>query len=171
MVVRVKIDGMPAKTEQLQIRLSAQEKALLRRRAAAAGQDISAYVLSRALPPASVLFAELMASLGTDDLSYALAGLNDLLSGLAATEFTEAVGSAELTGLSAFAANYAAALVEHAAGQKGVRPPAWTRQVMPLEQPWFAAQLPTLRLHLLRKGLVAFKRRNLFVDASIGARV
>ena len=62
-------------------------------------------------------------------------------------------------------------MVELASQQKGVTPPAWTSEVEPLPEPWFATDLPGLRLHLLRSAPVAFKRRNLFVDASIGDRV
>ena len=40
---------MPARTSQLQIRVSPQQKAMLRQRARAAGLGMSAYVLSRAL--------------------------------------------------------------------------------------------------------------------------
>ena len=54
---------------------------------------------------------------------------------------------------------------------KGVAPPAWTGRVDPLEAPWFATSLKTVRLHLLRSAPVAFRRRNLFVDSSVGARV
>jgi hypothetical protein len=38
-------------------------------------------------------------------------------------------------------------------------------------EPSFATEPPGLRLHLLRSAPVAFMRRNLFVDASIGDRV
>jgi hypothetical protein len=81
------------------------------------------------------------------------------------------VAAAELDDLSPYLQNYLAAMVELASQQKGVAPPAWTRNVEPLEEPHFATELPGLRLHLLRSAPVAFKRRNLFVDASIGDRV
>ncbi len=67
--------------------------------------------------------------------------------------------------------NYVAAMVEQAAHMKRVRPPAWTARVEPLETPWFATSLESLRLHLLRASPVPFKRRNLFVDSAVGARV
>jgi uncharacterized protein (DUF1778 family) len=161
-----------AKSEHLQIRVTAREKALLKRAAAAAGQDVSTYVLARATPPARIRFAELLALLGDDaDHRFALAELNDFLAALAPSELREAVGHADLAALSPFLRNYVAAMVEQASYIKGVPAPAWTRQIPPLDTPWFATPLKNLRLHLLRSAPVPFKRRNIFVDASVGSRV
>jgi len=62
-------------------------------------------------------------------------------------------------------------MVEQAAEQKGLAPPVWTGDVTPLDEPRFATRLRSLRLHLLAASPAAFKRRNIFVDAGIGARV
>ena len=62
-------------------------------------------------------------------------------------------------------------MIEHAAHQKGEAPPAWVHDVEPLERPWFAVPFASLRPYLLRVAPVAFKRRNLFVDATVGDRV
>jgi hypothetical protein len=43
--------------------------------------------------------------------------------------------------------------------------------VKPLERPWFASSLKSLRLHLLTASPPPFRRRNLFVDSTIGDRV
>ncbi len=67
--------------------------------------------------------------------------------------------------------NYVAALVEQAARLKEVAPPDWVRHVVPLGQPHFATPLKSLRMHLLTSAPVRFKRRNIFVDSGIGARV
>jgi uncharacterized protein (DUF1778 family) len=163
---------MASKTHQLQIRVTARQKAKLKRLAAAARQDVSSYVLSRVLPSAQGRFEELLALLGEGaEHRYALAELNGLLCALARDELREAVAHANIAHLSPFLKNYVAAMVDQASSQKGVRPPAWTRRVEPLEAPYFAAPLKSLRLHLLRASPVAFKRRNLFVDAAVGARV
>ena len=164
---------MSAKSEHLQIRVTPRQKAALRRLAAAAGQDVSSYVLSRALPPAERRFAELIGLLGRGDEEprYALAELNDLLTGLGRDELRDAVAHADVARLSPWLANYVAAMVEQACAGKGVAPPGWAGRVAPLETPWFAAPLKSLRLYLLRASAVPFKRRNLFVDSSIGARV
>ncbi len=80
-------------------------------------------------------------------------------------------GGVDLRGLSPYLRNYVAAMVELAAHQRGVAPPVWVRQVPPLEEPHFATSLPGLRLTLLRASPVPFKRRNIFIDSSLGDRV
>jgi uncharacterized protein (DUF1778 family) len=163
---------MASKSQHLQIRVTPREKATVKRLAAAAGQDVSAYVLARALPPASRRFEELLTLLGEgEDHRYVLAELNDLLLALAPAELREGVAHADLARLSPFLQNYVAAMVEQACDQRGVAAPTWTRRIVPLDTPYFAAPLKSLRLHLLRAAPVPFKRRNLFVDAAVGARV
>ena len=163
---------MPPRTEQLQIRVTRQEKARLRRLASAAGLDLSGYVLSRALPPADTRFAELTRAVA-DPASrrFALAAVNDFLVACTPASFSPAVAAPELGALSAYDQNYVAALVEEAAGRNGVAPPDWVADVEPLDAPRFAAPLTSLRLHLLRTSPVPFKRRNIFVDSALGARV
>lgn len=161
-----------AKTVHLQVRLTPEQKADLKDRAQRAGEDMSAYVLSRVLPPLSLRFEELLRRVaGDEERRFALAELNDFLAGLGAGELEEAVGEARLAGLSAYLQNYVAAMVEHVAIRRGVPPPAWVREVPPLDEPHFATDLAGLRLHLLRAAPVAFKRRNIFVDATVGDRV
>ncbi len=63
-------------------------------------------------------------------------------------------------------------MVKLAAHRRDVPPPAWVRDVEPMEtEPRFATPLAGLRLHLLRTAPVPFKRRNIFIDSSIGDRV
>lgn len=162
---------MATKSEQLQIRVTAQQKAALKRQAAAAGLDVSGYVLARALPAPSSRFASLVQALTVPDYRFALAELNDFLAACPPILFEEAVADASLDTLSPFLANYVAAMVEVAAAQKGRRAPGWVARVEPLPQPYFATSLVSLRMHLLRSAPVPFKRRNLFVDSSVGARV
>lgn len=161
-----------AKTAQLQIRLMPKDKARLKRLASAAGQDMSAYVLSRVFRPERDRFREIVRQLVRgDDHRYAFAELHDFLADLAPIEFRDAVAQPLPDGLSLFLGNYVAAMVEHAAMLKGVQPPSWVRDVAPLEEPAFGAPLKSVRIHLLRSSPVAFKRRNIFVDATVGARV
>jgi Protein of unknown function (DUF1778) len=163
---------MGPKSEHLQIRVTPREKALLKRAAAAAGQDLSTYVLARALPPARVRFAAILGLLREGaDHRFALAELHDFLAPLAPAELRDAVDHADLARLSPFLENYVAAMVEHASSLKRVPAPAWTAKVAPLDQPSFATPMMSLRLHLLRASPVAFKRRNIFIDASVGSRV
>lgn len=165
---------METKSKQLQIRVTPSEKAQLRRLARRAGQDLSSYVLSRALPPGKLRFDELLRELRTadePDRRYVLAELNDFLSGLAPAQLRDAVEKADIRGLSDLMQNYVAAMVEQAACQKGVEPPSWTRDPPALDEPYFATSLRSLRSHLLRVSPVAFKRRNIFIDATVGDRV
>ena len=161
-----------AKTQQLQIRVTPEQKSALARLARRAGQDVSSFVLTRALPSAAVRFGEILSEVGdADRWRFALAELNDLLTGLAPRELETVTGGADLRGLSRYVRNYVAAMVELTAHQKGVVPPVWVSQVPPLEEPHFATSLPGLRLTLLLASPVPFKRRNIFIDSSVGDRV
>ena len=163
---------MSAKTQQLQIRVSPRQKAALKRMARSAGADVSAYVLSRLLPAGSSRFAELLRGLETEsDQKFALAELNDLLHATPPVCFPDTVAVADLRALSPYLQNYVAAMVEQAAEAKRLAPPTWVRDVIPLDTPRFATTLRSLRMHLLRSSPVPFKRRNIFIDASVGARV
>ncbi len=163
---------MSAKSAQLQIRVSPAQKAALKRRARAAGVDVSTYVLLRVLPPEGDRFAALLRAL-TDESGrrFALAELNEFLDACPATEFAEAVDRAPGRALPDHTRNYVAAMVEYAAMQKRIAPPSWTRDIDPLSSPWFASSLKSLRLHLLQASPPPFKRRNLFIDSTVGSRV
>jgi len=163
---------MSTKTQQLQIRVSPEQKGAIQRRAERAGQDLSTYVLARVLSDGISRFAEILHGLGdAGESRFWLAELNDLLAGLTPVEFGSALEVAELRDLSRYQQNYVAAMVEHAAHQKGIDPPRWTRAIEPLEEPRFAVPFASLRPHLLSAAPLAFKRRNLFIDSSIGDRV
>jgi len=165
---------MTTKSHQLQIRVTPSQKAALKRLARAAGQDVSGYVLSRALPEARLRFGEIIRALKAgEDHRFALAELNDLLAGLTPGQLPDAVAVAPpgLGELSPLLQNYVTAMVEHACSRRSVPAPPWGRDVAPLETPHFPVPLHSLRLHLLRAAPVVFKRRNIFVDAAVGARV
>lgn len=160
------------KSQHLQIRVTPEQKAALKRQARRSGTDVSTFVLTRALPPAANRFAELLAALGREDESrFALAELNDLLTALAPAELRVVVADGDLRGLSPYLQNYVAAMVEQAAYRSRVAPPAWVNDVEPLTEPRFATSLPSLRLHLLSSAPVPFRRRNVFVDSAVGDRV
>jgi uncharacterized protein (DUF1778 family) len=163
---------MTTKSSQLQIRVTPVQKAALKRLAEQAGQDVSSYVLARVLPPDRARFQAILDALRDGvDRRYSLAELNDLLSDLTALELPAVSAEADLSALGALDRNYVAAMVEHASSLKGVDPPGWAACVEPLAEPYFATTLRSLREHLLRSSPVAFKRRNIFIDASIGDRV
>ena len=163
---------MPAKTQQLQIRVSPVQKAALKRHAHAAGLDVSSYVLARVLPAARDRIADIVRALADErDRRFAFAELNDFLWACAPGAFGDAVAVVDIGPLDAYLQNYVAAMVEQAAGQKRVPPPAWVREIAPLDAPRFATTLANLRMHLLRSTPVPFKRRNIFVDSAVGDRV
>lgn len=117
-------------------------------------------------------FEQVLIALRDEEVrSPALAELNDLLTGLTAATLREVVAEADVSGLSDVTKNYVTAMVEHACYRAGAEAPAWTRGVAPLEEPFFATPLKGLRLHLLKASPVAFKRRNIFIDATLGDRV
>lgn len=161
-----------SKTAQLQIRVSPAEKAAIQRAARRAGMDMSSFVLGRLLPAAAGRFQELVAACREDSgRRFALAELNSFLSGLGAGELREAVAAPLPAGLAATEANYIAAMVEYACAQRDIVPPAWTGAIAPLATPVFGSELESLRLYLLTHAPPPFRRRNIFIDASIGARV
>ena len=160
------------KTQQLQIRVSGAQKAALRRQARRAGMSLSEWVLSRALPPLRERFQGLLAALpGAVKPGYVLAELNELLSTLSAGELGLAVSEPPAVRLAPYLENYVAAMVELAAAQKHTQAPAWTAAVPPLPEPAFGTSLLSLRLHLLTHSPPPFRRRNIFIDASVGDRV
>ena len=165
---------MPMKTQQLQIRVTPEQKAKLKLLAKGSGQGVSTYVLSRALPEAQMLFDEIVRSLRDGvDQRFKLAELNDFLSSLSRTQLMGAVCAAPegLWQLPPLIRNYVTAMVEQVAHQRKAAAPPWVRDVPPLDEPHFATPLKSLRLHLLRAAPVPFKRRNIYVDSAVGDRV
>lgn len=161
------------KTSQLQIRIDADEKAVIRQRAENAGMDVSKWVLRHLFPPAEEHFQMLCNELAekSTECAYILAEIHDFFNRLEPWEFPLAVQHPPIAQLAPFEANYLAAMLEYAAPGKTVSLPSWVQQVEPLEMPWFASSLISLRLYLLTHSPPAFRRRNLFVDSSIGSRV
>ncbi|MBI4500601.1 MAG: hypothetical protein HY700_05515 [Gemmatimonadetes bacterium] len=163
---------MAAKTGQLQIRVSAEQKRALKRRAREAGMDISSWVLGQVLPAEADRFQALVARVADRARRrYALAELADWLRGLPAGAFARAVESAPKATLDGEWLNYLAGAIEVAAAARGLPAPRWVPEVATPDAPLFGSGLAAVRLHLLSRAPVAFRRRNVFVDASIDQRV
>ncbi len=164
-----------AKTEQLQIRVTKKQKADIRAWAQADGMDVSAWVLNQLLSAKRAQFSDLVSGLeGLGKSSHAFAALSDFLAGLSRSEFTRVLDVPPPNGDHALppqTSNYLAAMVEHTATQKQTRPPRWTSQVPAIAEPYFGTRIPELRFLLLRESPVAFRRRNIFVDSTVGDRV
>jgi len=160
------------KTSQIQLRVTPAEKKELTRRARAEGMDLSSWMLGRLVPPARARLQQLVQTLAKGNApSFVFASIHDLLADLQRGDFDGVTGELALGGLEPFRANYLAAMVEAVAARLRTAPPAWVRQVEPLEVPWFASSLASMRLHLLSSSPPPFRARNLFVDASVGDRV
>ncbi len=162
-----------AKTEQLQLRVSPEQKARIKAAALAADEDVSRWVLRRLLPPAADELQRLIDTLTSPrvERSLTFAEIHDFLSRQTAADLQMAVRSAKLSSLGPFESNYVAAMVETACGNKHLLAPDWLKDIAPLPDPWFASKLKNLRLHLLTSSPPPFRRRNLFVDSTLGARV
>jgi hypothetical protein len=89
---------------------------------------------------------------------------------LAAGELRDAIASPP-SRLTPYLANYVAAMTEYACAQKGLAPPSWTGATARLAEPVFGSKLMSLRLYLLTHSPAPFRRRNIFIDASVGSRV
>lgn len=135
--------------------------------------DVSKWVLSQLLPPAGERFQTLCKELAEKPLlrAYTLAELHDFFKRLEPQEFSRALHYPPAAQLAPFAANYLAAMIEYAAAARNVSVPGWVRNTERLESPWFASSLQSLRLYLLTQSPPAFRRRNLFIDSSVGDRV
>jgi len=161
-----------SKSSQLQIRVSQEEKLAIRKAAQRAGMDMSEYVLSRVLSQPARQFQEGITALtGPAAPAFALAEIHSLLSTLTPTALREAIAAAPEVRLTPFLANYLAALVEAACEKRGILLPAWIHRIPPLEEPYFGSSLQSLRLYLLTHSPAPFRRRNLFVDTTLGDRV
>jgi len=161
-----------SRSEQLQIRVSPAEKAAIRRAAQHAAMDMSAYVLSRALPaPAIRLQACVEACAGPAPPSFGLAEIDTLLASWTAAELRDAIATPPIIALTPFLSNYIAAMIEQVCERRSVRVPSWVRAIQPLPEPAFGSTLKSLRLHLLTHSPPPFRRRNIFIDTKVGDRV
>jgi Protein of unknown function (DUF1778) len=160
------------KESQLQIRVTREQKLAIRRAAKLAGLDMSEYVLRQVLSIPAQRFQEVMRELAASaDPSFALAALHDLLGSLARLELRDTVAARPQVHTSQYLENYVAAMVETACALNRIEIPAWVLRITPLPQPVFGSELKSLRLHLLTNAPPAFRRRNIFIDATLGARV
>ncbi len=167
----MRVDHEP-KNAQLQIRISALDKAAIQRAAKRAGMDMSAYVISRLLSVPAVRFQECIAACARRaSPGLALAELNTLLSALSPGEMRDAVAAPPAVVCTPFLANYIAAMVEYGCARCSLPAPSWTRAIVPLESPVFGTTLESLRLHLLMHSPPPFRNRNIFIDTSLGGRV
>lgn len=161
-----------AKTTQLQIRVTPAEKAAIQRAAQQLNMDMSTYVLNKLLPQRSKEFQDLLAELVvSDDSRFVLSEINTLLSRLSNAELKNIFSITLPIGLSDYLSNYLAAMVEYVCNQHKIKTPEWTKTIAPLKQAVFGSKLQSLRLYLLTHSPAPFRRRNIFVDTTVGGQV
>lgn len=163
------------KTEQLQLRVSPELKAAIRKSANEASMDMSEWILAKLFPAAQDEFQNLVENVwrkqDAPERSYSIASISDFLHRQSQSELAKAVAEAPRASLNEFMLNYLAAMVEHACHQKKVSPPEWIRRVEGVATPYFGSPLISLRLHLMTNSPAAFRKRNLFVDSTLGDRI
>lgn len=160
------------KTEFLQIRVTSTEKKLIQSKARRLGMDMSVWVKSRLFSEQNQNYRELIDSiLDKSSSKEALAFLNDFLHALTAKEFHEVVTEIPEHFINSLEGNYIAAMVEMAAHQKNITSPSWTNKYAGLSKPYFSSKFEKLRLHLLLSSPIPFRKRNIFIDSTIGDRV
>lgn len=166
---------MSGKDKFLQIRVTPAQKVAIKAQADRAGMDMSSYVLATVLPAPRVEFERLIADLASrpEQRRFVLAAIHDFLAAQGPREFLAAVAQmpASVSKLDPYLANYLAAMVETAAHAHALPAPGWTQEIVPLGDPVFGSPLAGLRLHLLTHSPPAFRRRNIFIDSTIGSRV
>jgi len=161
------------KSSQLQIRVSLEQKEQIRVRAAVAGEDVSKWVLKRLLPACTTKLQSIIDALGRGSSSrtHLLAELHDLLVNEESNQLSQGFEELDVSSLAPFEANYVAAMIETACTHRGIPPPRWLERIEPCAEPWFASDLKRLRLYLLTTSPPPFRKRNLFVDSTLGPRV
>ncbi len=160
------------KKEQLQIRVSAKEKSLIRQSAKKAGMEMSEWVLKTLFPPAHHIFHKLLSDLSTSsESSYVLAEINDFLTKINGKELKQILRESPSFKLSPFLENYVAAMIELACVQKKIPLPSWLPSIEALSEPYFGTDLKSLRLYLLTQSPPPFRKRNIFIDSSLSNRI
>lgn len=156
---------MGQKTSQLQIRVSPEQKALLKRLAGTAGLSVSAYVLEAALPKEGARLRQLIEALrGHRSRRNAMSDLRLALSRIPSDQLEAAMSGLDVSELTPLQQNLAAAAFEQEAQARRTPSPEWTTTVTPLERPAFGPDLGSLRPYLLCWTPAALKRRNAFVS-------
>lgn len=159
-------NDMSRKTSQLQIRISPDQKATLKRLAAEAGVNVSQYVLRTVLPSTEAEMARHAEALGPrSGRGRAFADLRKYLSDLPLERFTEAAQAFSSDDWPTVIRHHVAAAVEECAARHAARAPRWTRELAPLDRPHFSWEARSLRPHLMRITPVFLKRRDVFRDA------
>ncbi len=159
------------KSEYLQIRVSKQEKEIIKSSAHSAGVDMSAWILKKILHEQSKIFIKILHKFQSEEQPFVFAELHDFLAKLQIHDFEMALSIKPTCQLTNIQVNYVIAMIMHRAKQLSIASPSWINTYPVLSQPYFGTSLKNLRLHLLINSPTAFKQRNIFIDSTIGDRV
>ena len=161
-----------AKNQQIQLRISAREKGMIMQAALRAGMTMSEWILETVLPAKQQRYQTLIRKIATaKEHSYVFAELNDLLNVSSAKELESILATPFVAKLDSYQQNYLAAMLEVAAHKRSVKVPLWLSEIPGLDDPVFGTKLNSLRMYLLLRAPAPFRRRNIFIDATIGDRV
>ncbi|MEQ9450218.1 MAG: hypothetical protein RJQ07_01420 [Pseudomonadales bacterium] len=162
-----------AKSAQLQIRVTPEQKQRIKEKAYRTGEDVSQWVLSRLLPDCADELQSMVDVLASNPKTrrYTLAELHDYFVSEDSNQLGQAFELLDCSALEPLESNYVAAMIETACTNRNIAPPSWLSSIAPLTDPWFATRLRSLKVYLLTASPPAFRRRNLFVDSTLGARV
>lgn len=162
----------PIKDEFLQIRLSSIQKELIRSAAKSANTDMSSWIMSKVINNQSDEFLNIVRKLiSNQKQSYIYAEIHDYLMKCDSKDFSKSVEAGPTGMLDKFQLNYVAAMVEHRAKQLQAIIPQWCEEIPILETPFFGSSLKSLKLYLLLNSPLAFRRRKIFIDSTVGSRV
>lgn len=162
------------KTKYLQIRVTQEEKKLIERIAKRNNTTISELILDKLLSENlnKDKFQNLVSDLAKSKKpSLVFAEISDFLNKLHGDEFKTAVDEKPKAKLSNYHQNYLAAMIEFSANTKKVNPPEWINEIDVLTEPVFGSKLKNLRTHLLLNSPIPFRKRNIFIDSTVGNRV
>lgn len=159
------------KSEYLQIRVSKQQKELIKSTAKSAGVDMSTWVLQRVLNNKAQQFLTILSQFNTLEDCFVFARLHDFLLPCSKADFEQTVSIKPTSKLSDFQINYTIAMIGHRAHTLGCTAPDWINDFPILHEPYFGTSLKSLRLHLLINSPIAFKQRNIYIDSTLGERV
>ncbi len=161
-----------SKELQLQIRISPTQKLAIQTAARKARMGMSEWILSQIFSSPREKFQDMLKTLKSEPKkSYLLAEIHDLLQSVTTSEFEDMVAEPARVSLEPYWGNYIAAMIEHAGAKRGVPAPSWVSDVKSLDRPVFGTDLENLRLYLLTHSPVSFRKRNIFIDSTIGERV
>lgn len=165
-------NGVVNKSTFLQIRLTPMEKRVVAQMAKKAGMEMSSWVKRCIFSTQKQQYLGIIEMVADPkNKKEALASLNDFLSAISKEHFADAVLPLPKEMAGTFIGNYIASMVELAAHQKNIESPPWIHSFQGLPDPHFSSDLPSLRLHLLKVSPIPFKKRNIFIDSSLGDRV